>query len=343
MNLIIEEDINNILKENIKWELLKDKSFLITGASGMVGQYIVFLLLKLNEIKKYNIKIVALCHNKQKAEKIFEEYLKTENLTIIAQDIENKIEYNEKIDYIVHAASPANPIRYSTDPVGTILANTLGTNNTLELAQKNNAKYCYISTMEIYGKLDTNTDISEQEYGAIDSINVRSCYPESKKMGENLCIAYKEQYGIDIKIIRLAHTYGPGMSVDDPRVQCEFMKKVINDENVILKSDGSTKRTYTYISDAISGIFYSILEGTENVYNVANKDAIISIRELANLIIKAKEDSKSKLLFEIQEQKGWTNVPPKIMNCDKLEKLGWKPMVTPEKGIKRMMVYFLKR
>lgn len=194
MNLIIEDDVDAILKENISWEKLKGKTFLITGASGMVGQYITFLLLRLNQIKNYNIKIIAMCHNIHKAEKTFRDFLNDKNLLIISQNIEDRLKYNEKVDYIVHAASPANPIKYSTDPVGTILANTLGTYNTLELARENKAQYCYISTMEIYGKLDINYDIKEEEYGAIDSLNVRSCYPESKKMGENLCIAYKEQY-----------------------------------------------------------------------------------------------------------------------------------------------------
>lgn len=131
------------------------------------------------------------------------------------------------------------------------------------------------------------------------------------------------------------------MSIEDPRVQCEFMKKVINDDDVVLKSDGSTKRTYTYISDAVSGIFYVILKGTENVYNVADKNAVISIKELAELTIKSNTETKSKLVFQIQEQKEWTNVPPKIMNCDKLEKLGWTPKITVENGIKRMMNSFL--
>lgn len=132
------------------------------------------------------------------------------------------------------------------------------------------------------------------------------------------------------------------MSIDDPRVQCEFMKKVINDEDVVLKSDGSTKRTYTYISDAVSGIFYAVLKGTENVYNVADKNAVISIRELAELTIKSNSETKSKLVFQIQEQKGWTNVPPKIMNCDKLEKLGWKPVVSLMNGIDRTIKSFEK-
>lgn len=194
MNSIIEDDVDAILKENISWETLKEKTFLITGASGMVGQYITFSLLRLNQLKNYNIKIIAMCHNIDKAEKTFRDFLNDKNLLIISQNIEDRLEYNEKVDYIVHAASPANPIKYSTDPVGTILANTLGTYNTLELARENKAQYCYISTMEIYGKLNTNYNIKEEEYGAIDSLNVRSCYPESKKMGENLCIAYKEQY-----------------------------------------------------------------------------------------------------------------------------------------------------
>ena len=133
------------------------------------------------------------------------------------------------------------------------------------------------------------------------------------------------------------------MSIDDPRVQCEFMRKVINDEDVVLKSDGSTKRTYTYISDAVNGIFYAILKGTENVYNVADKNAVISIKELAELNIRASDKTKSKLVFQIQEQKGWTNVPPKIMNCDRLESLGWKPRTTVQNGIKKMMNSFLIR
>ena len=194
MNLVIKDDIDEILKEDIEWDKLKEKTFLITGASGMVGKYITFSLLRLNQIKNFNIKIIAICHNRSKAEKTFEDFLEDKNLFIISQDIEDKLEYNEKVDYIVHAASPANPVQYSTNPVGTILANTLGTYNTLELARKNKAQYCYISTMEIYGKLETNYDIKEEEYGAVDSLNVRSCYPESKKMGEYLCIAYKEQY-----------------------------------------------------------------------------------------------------------------------------------------------------
>ena len=133
------------------------------------------------------------------------------------------------------------------------------------------------------------------------------------------------------------------MSIDDPRVQCEFMKKVINNEDVVLKSDGSIKRTYTYISDAISGIFYAILKGTGNVYNVANKNAVISIKELAELTIKSLKGTKSKLVFQIQEQKGWTNVPPKIMNCDKLEKLGWLPKVNAENGLKKMMNSYIQK
>lgn len=194
MNLVIQSDIDSILNENLEWSKLKGKTVLITGASGMIGQYITFSLLRLNQKKEYNINVIAMCHNKNKAEETFKDFLSDERLSIISQDIADELKYDGEVDYIIHAASPANPTKYSTDPVGTILANSIGTYNTLELARKNNAQFCYISTMEAYGELQTNYDIKEEEYGAVDSLNVRSCYPESKKLGENLCVAYNSQY-----------------------------------------------------------------------------------------------------------------------------------------------------
>ena len=156
-----------------------------------------------------------------------------------------------------------------------------------------------------------------------------------------MCIAYNSQFGIDTKIIRPAYTYGPGMSINDPRVQSEFMKKVLNNEDIIMKSDGSMKRTYTYVSDVVSGIFCAILDGKEIVYNVANEDAVISIKELAEKIIKSNNGSSSKLIFEIKDEKGWSKVKPKIMNCDRLKLTGWKPIYTPDEGLKRTMEYHI--
>lgn len=343
MNKIIEDDAQRIIELNINWGKLKDKNVLVTGATGMIGQYIVFTILKLNKLYNYNINVSALCRSENKAKNVFEDEFYNKSLNFIIQSVEQEINSNIKFDYIIHTASPANPKFYSTNPVGTIMANTIGTKNTLELARKCKAAYCYISTMEVYGQMDTNSGIKEEEYGAINSLDLRSCYPESKKLGENMCVAYKEQYGLNIKIIRPAYTYGPGMSIEDPRVQCDFMKKVINGEDIIMKSDGSMKRTYTYVADVTSGIFFAILNGEDIVYNVANEEAVISIRGLAETIISSKEDSESKLIIDIQEGQGWSKIKPKIMNCDKLKLLGWIPLSKVEEGIKRTMSYHIDK
>ncbi len=339
MNEIIKNDVKTIIGFNINWGKLKNKTVLVTGATGMMGQYLIFTLLELNNMYNYNIKILALCRNKERAEKILgiNEYLK-----FIIQDVTKEINISDKIDYIIHTASPANPTYYSTNPVGTIMANTLGTRNTLELAKKNNASFCYISTMEVYGNMENNDGIKEEEYGTINFLEGRSCYPESKRLGENMCVAYNSQYGVDCKIIRPAHSYGPGMSINDTRVQSLFMKSVLNDENIIMKSDGTMKRTYTYILDVTSGIFFAILNGTDMVYNVANEEAVVSIKELANKTIETKSNTSSKLIMEIREEKGWSQVKPKIMNCDKLKSIGWTPIINPDEGLKRTMEYHLQ-
>lgn len=336
MHNIIEQDVNRIISSKIKWDNYKNKKILITGCNGMIGQYIVYTLIQLNKLYNYDITIYGLCRNKEKAQELFRNEVK-----LIIQDVEKEITLDDHIDYIVHTASPANPKFYSEKPVDTILANTTGTKNTLELARKNNAQYCYISTMEIYGEMDNYYGIKEDEFGGINSLELRSCYPESKKLGENMCIAYKEQYDVNVKIIRPSYTYGPGMTINDPRVQCEFMKKVLNEEDIVMKSDGSMKRTYTYVADVVAGIFYAVLEGKDVVYNVANETAIISIKELAETIINSEPNAKSKVITQIQEQKGWSRVKPKILNCDRLKEIGWNPIVTVEDGIKRTMEYHI--
>lgn len=343
MNRIIKEDIEKIIELPIEWEKLRNKTVLVTGATGMVGQYLVFTLLQLNKSLNCNIKILGLCRNQNKGSILFREFIEKELMSLIVQDVSDELQLNDCVDYIFHTASPANPVFYSSDPVGTIMANTIGTKNTIELAKKYNAVYCYISTMEVYGQMNNSEGIKENDFGAINTLESRSCYPESKRLGENLCIAYHEQYGVDVRIIRPAYTYGPGMSINDSRVQCEFMRKVINDENIVMKSDGSMRRTYTYVADVISGIFFAVINGNEIVYNVANENAVISIKGLAETIIAAKKNAVSNLVVQIQNEKGWSQVVPKIMSCERLKLEGWSPMYEIESGINRTMKYNMEK
>ena len=183
---MILEDFNQIKNSSIDWNRFANKTILITGANGFLPAYMVETLLLLNnDILKYSpCKVIALVRNEKHTKERFSNYLSDENLKIIVQDVANEINLIEKIDYIVHAASPASPKYYNIDPVGVIMPNVLGTKNTLELARKNNIEgYLYFSSGEVYGQLDDGEVITEDNYGYLDPTTVRACYGESKRMG----------------------------------------------------------------------------------------------------------------------------------------------------------------
>lgn len=339
MNKIILGDVTEILKGDVNWQDFDGKAVVVTGATGMIGQYLIHTFVGLKMLKGYDIKICAVCRSSKKALDAFGDDMKHINVVLADVGSESQLELIEEADYIFHAASPANPKFYSEDPVGTIVANSMGTRNMLEVARKYNSKFCYISTMEVYGQMNENNGITEESYGNLNFLDLRSCYPESKRLGENLCVAYNSQYGVDVKIIRPAFTYGPGMSLDDTRVQCEFMRSVLNDKDIVMKSDGSMRRTYTYVADVVSGIFYAVTKGNDLVYNVANEESIISIKELAEYIIAARENTKSELVMEISSNSGWSKVAPKIMDCSRLAELGWVALYGAEDGIGRTMEF----
>lgn len=225
-NQIILKDIKEILKSDIiDWERFKNTNVLITGANGMLPSYVVFTLLALKQ-KGINVNVYALVRNADKAKAIFKDSLQDEHLHLLVQDVADSLHENASFDYIIHAASQASPKYYGVDPVGTIKANVQGTINTLELARQTKAKgYLYFSSGDVNGIVPPEKfPFKESDYGYIDVLNVRNCYAESKRMGENLCVAYYNQYSVPAKIVRIFHTYGPGMTLDDGRVFGDFCK-----------------------------------------------------------------------------------------------------------------------
>ena len=202
------------------------------------------------------------------------DYLNDENLKIIVQDVANEINLIEKIDYIVHAASPASPKYYNIDPVGVIMPNILGTKNTLELARKNNIEgYLYFSSGEVYGQLNDGEVVNEDKYGYLDPTSVRACYGESKRMGENLCVSYGHQHNIPIKIVRPFHTYGPGMKLDDGRVFADFVKNIVNNEDI------ETLNTLTFLKE----IYHENNLDKRNNEHINNKNSVISKKISQNI------------------------------------------------------------
>lgn len=340
MNKILNEDLLDIIEQPVNWEKLANKTVMVTGASGMIGSYFVRTLLKLNEVRNMNIRVVCVARN---INKIGEDILTDSAAEVLSHDVTRPFEYESNIDYIIHAASPASPLIMKDSPVETIAANVLGTYYTLELAKEKNAEgYMFISSREIYGQPDEGQEFfTEETYGFVDPLNPRSCYPEGKKAAETMCASFKEEYGLNTKSARLAHTYGPGMSIYDGRVQADFLKNVLFHEDIVMKSEGLPVRTYTYIADAVAGMFMILLNGTEMVYNIGDENAKISIRGLAELLIKITPERNLSVKFEIPENgtKGCAPFTLGILDSSKLRKLGWKPKNTIEQGFRRTIEY----
>lgn len=342
MHRILKEDIENILKSDLKWGAFKNTNILITGASGMIGSYILSTLVTLNNTRDYGMNIYALVRNLAK----IPDEIRTQ-IGIIQQSVVEPIVTDIKFDYVIHTASPASPLIMRNDPVGTIAANTIGTFNTLNVAKQGSKKgYLYISSREIYGQPCENQDFfSEDTYGFVDPISVRSCYPEGKKAAETMCVCFKEQYGVNAKIARLAHTFGPGMPVDDGRVQADFLRNVINNEDIVLKSEGTAVRTYTYVGDAVLALFYILLNSDEMVYNISSEESTVSIRRLAETLVEAYPERNLKLVFDIPKSDKNTGCAPftlGILSSDKIRALGWKPIYGLKEGLMRTVEFLEK-
>lgn len=338
---IVSEDAENIISDctpELLLEKLSNKTVLITGASGMVGSYFIYTLLKLNEVYNANVKIIATVRNISK----LDDYIKDNPMVkVIVQDITKPLTVDEDIHYIIHAASPASPKIMKDQPVETNFANTIGTANTLLLAQSKQVEsYIFISSREIYGEPMENQELFTEDgpLGQVNPLVPRNGYAEGKKAAENMCSGFKDEYNLNTKIVRLAHTYGPGMSIYDGRVQADFLNNVLHNQNIVLKSDGSSIRTYTYIADATKAMFLVLLSSKDMVYNIADEDSKTSIRELAETLVNLEPEKKLKLVFDIPEtaQKGTASFKNGILSTEKIRtELGWKPAYDIANGFKR--------
>ena len=338
---VVDQDALDIIEfcgTDIILDKLINKTFLITGASGMVGSYIIYTLLKLNELYDANIQIKAVVRNPQKLDRSirYDDYVE-----VIEQDIIDPISVDGEVDYIVHAASPASPKIMSEHPVETNFANTLGTANTLRLAlEKGVEGYLFISSREIYGEPNPGQELFTEDgpLGQVNPLIPRNGYAEGKKAAENMCVGFKEQFGLNTKIVRLAHTYGPGMSIYDGRVQADFLNNILHGQDIVLKSDGSSVRTYTYIADAIKAMFLVLLASNDVVYNIADENSKTSIRELAETLVELEKDKGLKLVFDIPEDapKGTASFKNGILSTEKIRKeLGWYPTYSIKDGFAR--------
>lgn len=272
-----EEEIKKILADTyINVGFFKNKNALITGATGLIGQYFVDFFLRLGS------KVTVLVRKYSVAQKIFKN-----KVEIIECNVENiDIDKIKRVDYIIHAASPANPTAFDIDPIGTIHANVNGTENMLKLAKKYNVPIVFTSSCEIYGENIYNKPLREEDYGIVNCVKPRSCYTESKRLAENLIVSYNKQYGINFLIARIAYCYGGNFSANDNRVVPEFIRMALNKKKITLRSSGAMVRSYIYVADVVESILFLLSKKIYGIFNIANRNSITSIRELAENICK---------------------------------------------------------
>ena len=329
-NEIYRQDLDLIIKQNSFLEF-KNKSVLITGATGLICSSIVDLLLFLNEKESMNMTIYAACRNYNK---FLDRFPSDNHLKYVQYDANEQNVFDFKCDYIIHGAGNASPELYISDPVGTMISNFEGVNELLKYAKKNKSKLLYISSSEVYGRKTHDGPFVEDDYGYVDILNVRSSYPSGKRASETLCKAYASQYGVKCVICRPGHIYGPSASSADNKISSLFPRMAVKGENLVMKSEGKQLRSYCYSLDCASAILMVLYKGISGeAYNISNKDSIITIRKMAEIIA---EKANVELLFQLptaQELNVFNPMDNSSLNSLKLEELGWKGCFNAELGL----------
>ncbi len=340
-NIEYKNDIEWVADLALPWDKLKNKSILISGASGLIGSFLIDVILKKNS-EGFNCTVYALGRSKKRMESRFSYYKNREDLRFIEHDINFPLP-EEKIDttdYVLHLASNTHPIAYATDPIGTITTNIIGAMNMLDFAVVHNAIRCvYASSNEVYGENRGDVEkFSEQYCGYIDSNTLRAGYPESKRCGEALCQAYIKQRNLDIVIPRLTRSYGPTLLESDTKALSQFLHNAVQGKNIILKSTGNQYYSYLYVADTVSGLLTVLLCGESGMaYNIADERSDITLKNLAEYIA---DISNVKVEFEIPdslEASGYSKATKARLDSTKLKKLGWSARYDIEEGLKRTL------
>ena len=322
----------------LPWEILQGKTVLVTGATGMLALYVTWLLLYIREHRDIDVNIVALCRNKTKAEQCFANYMGKGYFHLLLQDVCKPIDYDGSIDYVIHLAGNASPHYINTDPVGIMRCNLQGTISVLELARKKGCKkVMFASTREVYGKNESSELMDEKDFGTLDPLDDRSCYPESKRAAETLLRSYYLQYHINYNILRIAHSYGPTMNLEnDGRVMADLMADIVSGKDIVLKSKGDAVRAFLYITDAVIGMFTVLFKGAEaEVYNLSNETEPISIKTLAETLVSLNPSVKVVYQIPDESMKGYCTYRRTALDTTAIEHLGWHPRVSLAEGLQR--------
>ncbi len=339
---VLAEDFEAVAQSDLPWEAFKGRSFVVTGATGLVGSLLVRALLYCDQVHGLGIKVYALVRNVEKAKQIFGETNAPEYL--VADLAKDEIAGDFACDYVIHAAAVTTSKLMVSDPVGTIRTAIDGTEKLLKLAVEKKAQaFVYISSMEVYGQPKTDGKTAEKDLGYIDISTVRSCYPEGKRMCECLCNAYAAQYGLNVKSARLAQTFGAGILPTENRVFAQFARSAVNGENIVLHTTGESEGNYVYTADAIRAILLLLVKGESGeAYNIANEQSHTTIRNMAELVAEQIAGGAIRVVLDIPQDASSLGYAPPVkmwLDASKMRALGWEPTVGLADAYRRMIRY----
>lgn len=323
-----QQDLNRVASLT---PLPQEGTVLITGATGLIGGCLTDLLMKYSGCHVY-----ALGRNRQRARQRFSDYWEEERFHFLEHDISKPMTVDIDFQWMIHAASNASPNFFLQQPVEVMKANLLGLCNLLDYGRQHKLqRMVYVSSGEVYGEGDGKT-FTEQSSGFIDILSPRSCYPSSKRAAETLCAAYCQEYNMEVVVARPCHTYGPYFTESDNRVYAQFIRNVLNGEDIILRSKGEQYRSWIYVVDCAAAILLLLAKGQSGeAYNVANSESNITIRQLAEHIATLGE---RKVIMNVVPSGNTTPITKAVFSTEKMEQLGWLPLFTMEEGLAHTLI-----
>ncbi|WP_342621542.1 NAD(P)-dependent oxidoreductase [Erysipelothrix sp. P66] len=324
--------------EGIKWNQLENSTFLITGGTGLIGSMMTKMLLLRNELYGSNITIYLLVRDIERSRRQLQKYKNSDEILYIESSVENADFTNLNVDYIVHTAAPTKSSFFVNNPVETIESIVLGTMNVLKYASKSSVKSMVnVSSMESYGTIESDS-VSEDHLGIIPLNSLRSSYPEAKRLTELLAYSYSQEYSTNVTSLRLAQTFGAGITENENRVFKYFCDCVLNGENIVLKSTGQTIINFCYLSDAIKAILILLIDGERGeTYNASGESYEMTIKDIAEWLIKT-HGNENEVIYDIDETQMFAPVNKMILNNEKIKKLGWNPKVDVKEAYSRLLL-----